>query len=106
MSNILVSTVALSITRDAMTILPATLPAHELPITQAIFGEDNVQVLDQPGAAVELEPSEEAERLERKYGTGALVEAYGANYKGAITRACKDAEVKPAKAGKTDKTDA
>ncbi|MGC4395998.1 hypothetical protein [Hydrogenophaga sp. T2] len=85
----LIPLVALMITRDPMTILPREVPEHELPIVQAVFGEDNVEVQGAvEGASVELDPSQEAERLAGKYGTDALEKAYGANFKGAITKAC------------------
>lgn len=91
--------VAVEIERDNMTILPREFPAHELPIAQGIFGEENVRVIE--GAKpepVELDPEGEVGRLEQKYGTGALEKAYGVNFKSGIAKAMKDAEVKKAKA--------
>lgn len=93
---ILVQMVAVMITRDAQTILPRDVPAHELPVLHAVFGEDNVQLQEgvNPGA-VELDPANEAERLAGKYGTDALERTHGKNFAGAIVRACKEAEAKP-----------
>lgn len=94
MSKILVAAVALSITRDPMTILPRELPAHEVPVVQAVFGEDNVEIHeDRKLEPVELEAGGEAERLEAKYGGGALEKAFGANFKTGIAREMKAATV-------------
>jgi hypothetical protein len=89
-----VATVALEITRDAMTILPAVCPAHELPIKKAIFGSDNVQVLDAKTEPVELDSEGEVERLVGRYGAEALEKSYGTNYAFAVPKACEDAAVK------------
>lgn len=99
--NRLISLVAVMITRDAMTILPRDLPEHELPVVQAVFGEDNVQVLGPvEDQTVTLDSSLEAERLAGKYGTDALEKAYGTNFKGAIAKACAAAGVEaPAEEG-------
>ncbi|MBX3610389.1 MAG: hypothetical protein KF871_10895 [Hydrogenophaga sp.] len=87
--NRLIPLVAVLITRDAMTILPRDLPEHELPIAQAVFGEDNVEVKGPvDGETVKLDVTQEADRLAGKYGADALEKAYGTNFKGAITKAC------------------
>lgn len=91
--KILVAAVALMVTRDAMTVLPASVPAHELPIMKAVHGEENVRELEDKAESVELEGAAEAERLEAKYGRDALEKAYGANYKSAIASAVKQATV-------------
>lgn len=92
MPKVLVATVALMITRDAMTVLPTTVPGHEVEIQKAVFGEDNVEVLEKQddAAPVEIDSEGEVTRLEGKYGNGALEGAYGVNYKGAIARALKE----------------
>lgn len=85
----LVPLVAVLITRDAMTILPSEVPEHELPVTQAVFGEDNVEVKGtSEDRVVVLDSTQEAERLAGKYGAEALELAYGVNFKGAIAKAC------------------
>ncbi len=91
--RILVSTVALLVTRDAMTILPVTVPAHEVKVQQAVFGEDNVEIRDikTPPAIVTAE--DEAERLVGKYGGQAVEEAFGKVFKGAIAKAVAEAKV-------------
>ena len=92
---------ALLITRDAMTILPSEVPEHEVPVAQAVFGEDNVEVqgVDE-SRVVTLDSSLEAERLAGKYGADALEKAYGTNFKGAIAKACEAAGVEaPAEEG-------
>lgn len=98
----LIAMCAIVITRDAMTILPTAVPAHEVEIAKAVFGEDNVEVVGPvDGQSVELDISLEHERLVQKYGPDAVQAAYGVNYKGAIERACKEHIVKPAAAAKT-----
>lgn len=93
-----VQTVTVMVTRDPMTILPATVPVHELPIMQAVFGEDNVNPVDsaKPGV-VELDVDGEATRLENKYGPEALEKAHGRNYKTGISRALAEAKAKTEK---------
>lgn len=87
--NRLIPLVAVMITRDAMTILPRELPEHELPVAQAVFGEDNVEVLGPvDDEAVKLDPATEAERLAGKYGPDAVEKAYGTNFKSAVAKAC------------------
>lgn len=101
MSKVTIPTVAISITRDAMTILPAVVPAHELPVVQAVFGEDNVEQVREAGE-VELDAAIEAERLVSKYGQGALESAFGTNFKTAIAKAIGEAAA-PAKAATSAK---
>lgn len=97
-AKILVATIALMVTRDAMTILPTTVPKHEVDVQRAIFGRENVQVLDDQSGAVpvEVELETEAERLEAKYGGGALEKAFGTNYQFAIAKAAKEHVVEAA----------
>lgn len=94
MPKLLIAAVALTITRDPMTILPRDLPAHEVPIAQAVFGEDNVEIHEgrdlQP---VAIDTDIEAERLAAKWGEGSLEKAYGVNFKSGIARAIKDASL-------------
>jgi hypothetical protein len=88
--KLLIAMVALTITRDPMTILPREVPAHEVGVAQAVFGEDNVEVHGPiEGQSVELEVDDEADRLVQKYGQGAVEAAFGVNFKGAIAKACK-----------------
>ncbi len=98
--NMLIPVVALIITRDPMTILPREVPEHEVAVTQAVFGEDNVEVVGKvEGAAVELDSALEAERLVQKYGQEAVEKAYGANFKGAIDKECKAIAIEAAQTG-------
>lgn len=98
--KILVACVMLTVTRDAMTILPAKVPAHEVEIMKAVHGEENVREIEGPADAVEIDPEGEAERLMQKYGREALEAAYGTNFKGKLAKACAEHAVK---AKKTDK---
>ena len=85
--KILVAAVAVMIARDAMTNLPVTVPEHEVDIQKAVFGKDNVQLLDeQPDTIFTIDPSQEAERLAAKYGGEAMEKAHGTNFEGAIAR--------------------
>lgn len=95
-----IATKSLRITRDAMTILPVTLPAHEVEVAQAAFGEDNIEILGEGEDSLELEPANESSRLEAKWGPDVLEKAFGANYKTKIAREC---EAHVVKAGKTTK---
>lgn len=105
--NRLIAMCAIVITRDPMTILPREVPAHEVPIAQAVFGEDNVEVVGNvPGQSVELDTSLEPERLVSKYGQGAVEAAYGVNYKSAIDKACKEHAVEDAPLALADMTKA
>lgn len=96
-----ITLVTATVTRDAMTHLPTHIPAHELPIVQAIFGEDNVQVTSEDAGTVELDPAEEGQRLVGKYGDAAVVKGYGENYKGAVAKACSSHEATVKPKGKT-----
>lgn len=87
MKKILVAAVAVMISRDAMTNLPGIVPAHEVDIQKAVFGEDNVALLDsQPTDIFTIDPSQEAERLAQKYGGEAMEKAHGVNFKSAIAK--------------------
>lgn len=93
-NRILVSTVALLVTRDAMTILPVTVPEHELEIQKAIFGEESIEVREnQKTSPVIIDPEAEGDRLVGKYGAPALELAYGVNYKGKIAKELKQFKV-------------
>jgi hypothetical protein len=103
--KIAVATVTLMVTRDSMTRLPVTVPAHELEVMQALHGTENVQELDEKPAPVMLDPATEGERLQQKYGRGLIAELYGAAPARKVAAMCKEHEVK-AKPAKTDKTPA
>jgi hypothetical protein len=92
-----VTLVSALISRDAMTRLPVDIPAHEVEIVKTVFGEDNVQVTNEDAGSVELEASEEGQRLVAKYGDVAVVKVFGENYKGAVAKACSthEATAKP-----------
>ena len=96
-----VKTVALLITRDAMTILPAEVPEYELPIAQSVFGADNVEVVERetPGF-VEVELDNEPERLCGKWGEGRVVEALGPQFAAQIRRDVRAAEFKEPRGAK------
>ena len=89
--------VALIVSRDANTRLPVTVPAHEVEVVQKIFGEDNVQITNEDFGQVEVEPSEEGDRLAQKYGVEPVERIYGDNFKGAVARKCEEI-AKPSKA--------
>lgn len=106
-----VALILIVVTRDAMTVLPVELPAYELPIAQAVFGEDNVEDRGPTGNYTEVEPDEEGPRLQAKWGMDAVERGYGDNPKGKIAKAAKAAEfveptpAKAAKAAKAAETD-
>lgn len=98
--NMLIPMVAITVTRDPMTILPREVPEHEVKVAQAVFGEDNVEVHGPvEGAAVELDSALESERLVQKYGQEAVAQAYGVNFKGAIDKECKAVAIEAAQKG-------
>lgn len=98
--NMLIPVIALVITRDPMTILPREVPEHEVAVTQAVFGEDNVEVVGKvEGAAIEVDSSLEADRLVQRYGQEAVEKAYGGNFKGAIDKECKALAIEAAETG-------
>lgn len=95
-----VPTMTLSVVRDALTILPVTVPAHEHEALCAVHGEENVQIVAEGGEAVEIEADAEVERLKAKYGPEMLEKAYGANFSTKIVRAVA-AYAEPAGKAKT-----
>lgn len=92
-TRILVSTLALLVTRDAMTILPVTVPSHELEVQKVVFGEDNVEVRNIKTEPTVVTVDEEGDRLARKYGAEAIEAAFGVNYKGKVAKACESFKV-------------
>lgn len=92
-SRILVSTLALLVTRDAMTILPVIVPAHELEVQKAVFGEDNVEVRDIKTEPTVVTVDDEGERIAKKYGAEAVEAAFGVNFKSKVAKACESFKV-------------
>ncbi|MGL5117530.1 MAG: hypothetical protein ACRC7C_19635 [Beijerinckiaceae bacterium] len=76
-TTLLVSLLAVTIRRDANTITPITVPAHELPMLRNMFGKENVTQADEPVGSVEVDPAGEYERLSAKYGAGKVAKVYG-----------------------------
>lgn len=96
-----VKTIAILVTRDAMTILPSEIPEYELPIAQSVFGSDNVEVVGASRNHIEVEPEEEAKRLAAKWGEQRVVDALGPQFAALIGREVIAAEVKETKGAKT-----
>lgn len=76
-NTILITLLAVTIRRDANTITPTTVPAHELPMLRNMHGKENVTQADEPAGTVEIDPSAEYERLSAKYGEGKVAKVYG-----------------------------
>lgn len=76
-TTLLVALLAATIRRDANTITPVTVPAHELPMLRNMFGKENVTVADEPAGTFEVDPAGEYERLGAKYGAGKVAKVYG-----------------------------
>lgn len=89
-----VKTIAILVTRDAMTILPSEIPEYELPIAQSVFGSDNVEVVGPSVNLIDVQPEEEANRLAAKWGEQRVVDALGPQFAAQIKRAALAAEVK------------
>ena len=92
-TRILVSTLALLVTRDAMTILPVIVPAHELEVQKAVFGEDNIEVRDIKTEPTVATADEEGDRLAKKYGAEAVEAAFGVNFKSKVAKVCESFKV-------------
>jgi hypothetical protein len=106
-TKVLIPSVALSITRDAMTILPAIVPAHEVRILQVLHGTEHVARADeQPNEKHEIEPEDEVERLSMKYGQGVLEKAFGTAFDLEIDKAVEAAAATTAKGKKAAAADA
>jgi hypothetical protein len=85
--------IAVQVHRDAMTKIPAFVPAHELRVLRAVHGKDNVYPIpDVEAGSVELDPAAEGSRLREKYGEGAVVAAYGEGFDEAIFDAVSSAD--------------
>ena len=95
--KMLVATAALMVSRDAMTHVPVTVPAHEVEIMQALHGVENVRVLEQKTEPTEIDPAVEGERLEQKYGQGLIRELFGATAPAKLAKLAAEHEVKSAK---------
>lgn len=102
MSKTVVPLLSVTVRRDANTITPVTVPPHELTILRAIFGKENVQEGEQVGV-VELESTEEHQRLSAKYGMQRVAKIYGDDDGDRLTEQVEKHAVK-AKAAKTDKS--
>ena len=88
-----------NVKRDAMTLIPATVPQHEVAVLRAIHGDTNVYDTDEAPGSIELDPAAEGERLAAKYGEQAMVKAYGPGYAAAIGQVVSSADTaKPKKA--------
>jgi hypothetical protein len=78
--------IAVSVRRDAMTLIPVSVPQYEIAVLKAVHGADNVYVSEGEACSIELDPATEGERLEKKYGDLALVKAFGPGYEAAISQ--------------------
>jgi hypothetical protein len=96
--KMLVAGVRLMVTRDSMTRLPVTVPAHEVEIMQALHGQENVQVLDEKTGPIGIDPEFEGERLTQKYGRGLITELYGSLAGPKLAKAAAEHQVKKIKA--------
>lgn len=86
----LVPLMNVSVHRDITTTIPVSVPAHEIPILEAIHGRDNVFPGAEQGETA-LDSSTEYDRLTRKFGEEVVREAYGAAAFGDIRRAVEAA---------------
>lgn len=97
-TTLLVALLAVTIRRDANTITPITVPAHELPILRNMFGKENVVQADEHAGTVEVDPAGEYERLSAKYGGGKVAKVYGDDDGLRLSEMVVKNEVKPPKA--------
>jgi hypothetical protein len=80
--------IAVDVKRDAMTMLPLTVPSHELPILRRVHGKENVYTsVNRDAGSTELDAETEAARLVAKYGQAAVVAAYGEDFEEKLAEA-------------------
>jgi hypothetical protein len=104
MSKINVPLILVSVRRDANTITPVTVPPHELTILRSIFGKENVQEVEQAGA-VEIDATEEHNRLSAKYGSQRVAKIYGDDGGDRLVELVERTEIKADKQSKKAKAD-
>lgn len=86
-----VKIIAALVILDTMTSVPVEIPAHELPVLQAVHGEEQVQIKESTGEAVDIDEGTEPSRLINKYGQSAVEAAFGVNFRSAIAKAITEA---------------
>lgn len=101
-TTILVALLAITIRRDANTITPVTVPAHELPMLRNMFGKENVTQAEAPAGTVEVDPAGEYERLSAKYGAGKVAKVYGDDDGVRLSEMVEKAEIKAPKLTKAE----
>lgn len=99
-TTLLVDLLTVTIRRDANTITPVTVPAHELPMLRNMHGKENVTQADEPAGTVEVDPAGEYERLSAKYGDGKVAKVYGDDDGLRLSEMVAKNEIKPPKAEK------
>lgn len=75
-SKVVIILAAVTIRRDANTIIPATVAPYELPILRDAFGEENVTETG-PAHDFEVDAASEHERLSAKYGAKRVQDVFG-----------------------------
>lgn len=96
-TTLLVALLLVTIRRDANTITPITVPAHELPMLRNMHGKENVTQADEPVGTVEVDPAGEYERLSAKYGAGKVAKVYGDDDGLRLSEMVEKNELKPGK---------
>jgi len=82
-----ISIVSARIRRDAHTITPVTVLAHELPILYEIYGKENVTFDETVDDARPVDADGEYQRLANKYGLTIVEEVYGRESSGRLADA-------------------
>lgn len=85
---------AVTVRRDANTIIPAEAPKHEIPVLKHLFGAENVTL----GAVigyVDLDEATEHERLAAKYNEEAVTAVHGPLAAGKVADLMRKASEKP-----------
>lgn len=103
MSKTQVPLMHVTIRRDANTITPVTVPPYELTMLRQMFGKENVTDGDQ-AAVIEVESTNEYERLSAKYGAAKVSKVYGDDEGERLKELVEKAAVK-VKAEKTEKVE-
>lgn len=72
----LIQTIKLLCVRDSKTKIVTTVLAHEVPILKLIHGVENILPMEE-GNPCEVEPEDELQRLNQKYGSDVVTDAFG-----------------------------
>jgi hypothetical protein len=91
--------VSTSIRRDSFNTISTLVPAHEVVILQALYGEENITAGEKKGT-YSFDDASEMNRLARKYGAAQLAENMGKAWPTIVKTSITSNAVKTTKTGK------